>query len=158
MVTAELQREGSRKAAAGRIPWYRALGNLHVLLLCFVYFGGTSGTYGLGLWMPKMLQKVGHLSAVQTSWYTAFPALAAVPLMLICGWHSDRTGERKWHTAIPRFAGAAAMAGVALLSVNLPATLVLFSIAFAGVVAAYPSLWAIPSSFLDASGPRPASG
>jgi len=91
-LTGELQREGSRKAAAGRIPWYRALGNLNVLLLCFVYFGGTSGTYGLGLWMPKMLQKVGHLSAVQTSWYTAFPALAAVPLMLICGWHSDRTG------------------------------------------------------------------
>ena len=151
-LTGELQREGSRKAAAGRIPWYRALGNLNVLLLCFVYFGGTSGTYGLGLWMPKMLQKVGHLSAVQTSWYTAFPALAAVPLMLICGWHSDRTGERKWHTAIPRFAGAAAMAGVALVSVNLPAALVLFSIAFGGVVAAYPSLWAIPSSFLGASG------
>ena len=151
-LTGELQREGSRKAAAGRIPWYRALGNLNVLLLCFVYFGGTSGTYGLGLWMPKMLQKVGHLSAVQTSWYTAFPALAAVPLMLICGWHSDRTGERKWHTAIPRFAGAAAMAGVALVSVSLPAALVLFSIAFGGVVAAYPSLWAIPTSFLGASG------
>ena len=44
------------------------------------------------------------------------------------------------------------MAGVALVSVNLPAALVLFSMAFGGVVAAYPSLWAIPTSFLGASG------
>jgi ACS family tartrate transporter-like MFS transporter len=148
---AELERESSTKASAGRMPWYRALGNPNVLLLCFVYFGGTSGTYGLGLWMPKMLQRVGHLNAVQTSWYTAIPALVAVPVMLLFGWHSDRTGERKWHTAIPRFAGAAALAGMALANVNLAAALVLFSAAFAGVVSAYPSLWAIPSSFLGAS-------
>jgi nitrate/nitrite transporter NarK len=71
--------------------------------------------------------------------------------MLACGWHSDRSGERQWHTAIPRFGGAAALIGIALVNVNLLAALVLFSIAFAGVVAAYPSLWAIPSSFLGAS-------
>jgi ACS family tartrate transporter-like MFS transporter len=149
-LSAELERETSTKASGGRMPWYRALADQNVLLLCFVYFGGTSGTYGLGLWMPKMLQRVGHLNAIQTSWYTAIPALVAVPVMLIFGWHSDRTGERKWHTAIPRFAGAAALAGVALVSVNLSAALILFSVAFAGVVAAYPSLWAIPSSFLGA--------
>jgi ACS family tartrate transporter-like MFS transporter len=101
--------------------------------------------------MPKMLQRVGHLRAVQTWWYTAIPALAAVPVMLLCGWHSDRTGEREWQTAIPRLAGAAAMAGAALVRVNLFAALVLFSVAFAGVVAAYQSLWAIPSTFLGAS-------
>lgn len=150
-LTGELERESARKAPAGRMPWYRALGNRNVLLLCFVYFGGTTGTYGLGLWMPKMLQRVGHLNAVQTSWYTAIPALIAVPVMLACGWHSDRSGERTWHTAIPRFAGAAALGGIAVLNVNLLTALVLFSVAFAGVVAAYPSLWAIPSSLLGAS-------
>jgi MFS transporter, ACS family, tartrate transporter len=150
-LSGELELESSRKGTAGRLPWYRALGNLNVLLLCFVYFGGTSGTYGLGLWMPKMLQRAGHLNAIQTSWYTAIPALVAVPIMLLCGWHSDRSGERTWHTAIPRFAGAAALAMAALVHVNLVSALVLLSIAFAGVVAAYPSLWAIPSSLLGAS-------
>ena len=105
-----------------------------------------------------MLQRVGHLSAVQTSWYRAIPALAAVRVMLLCGWHSDRTGERKWHTAIPRLAGAAAMAGVALVSVNLFAALVLFSVAFAGVVAAYPSLWANPQHLPGRQRRRGASG
>ena len=98
-----------------------------------------------------MLPRVGHLRAVQTWWYTAIPALAAVPVMLLCGWHSDRTGEREWQTANPRLAGAAAVAGATLVRVNLFAALVLFSVACAGVVAAYQSLWALPSTFLGAS-------
>ncbi|PWU07154.1 MAG: MFS transporter, partial [Terriglobia bacterium] len=138
----ELERESSQKAAVGRISLWEALRSRDVLLLAATYFGGTTGTYGLGLWMPKMLQRVGHLDAVATSWFTAIPALVAVPAMLICGWHSDRSGERRWHTAIPRFTGAVALAAVAAATLNLPATLVLFAIGFSGLVAAYPSLWA----------------
>ena len=29
------------------------------------------------------------------------PALMGIAGMLINGWHSDKTGERHWHTAIP---------------------------------------------------------
>jgi ACS family tartrate transporter-like MFS transporter len=29
--------------------------------------------------------------------------------MVLVGMHSDRTGERRWHTAIPAFVGAAAL-------------------------------------------------
>jgi len=147
----ELEREGSLKAAAGKMSLWKALRSRDVWLLAAVYFGGTTGTYGLGLWMPKMLQKVGHLNAVATSWYTAIPALVAVPAMLICGWHSDRSGERRWHTAAPRFIGCIALLAVTAASVGLPSALVLFAIAFSGLVAAYPSLWAIPTSFLGAA-------
>jgi ACS family tartrate transporter-like MFS transporter len=150
-LSGELERESIQKAAAGRISLFQALRSRDVILLSLVYFGGTTGTYGLGLWMPKMLQRAGNLSAVATSWYTAIPALVAVPAMLICGWHSDRTDERRWHTAIPRFAGTVALVAAALLPVSLPAALILFAIAFSGLVAAYPSLWAIPTSFLGAA-------
>ncbi len=150
-LAAELEREGRQKAAGGKLPLWKALRSRDVWLLAIVYFGGTTGTYGLGLWMPKMLQKMGHLDAVATSWYTAIPALVAVPAMLVCGWHSDRTGERHWHTAMPRFFGAAALVAVSTLPVGLPAGLILFAAGFSGLVAAYPSLWAIPTSFLGAA-------
>ena len=29
------------------------------------------------------------------------PAIAGLFGLLINGWHSDKTGERRWHTAIP---------------------------------------------------------
>jgi ACS family tartrate transporter-like MFS transporter len=146
----ELARESQQKSAA-RLSWVEGLRNPNVLLLCLVYFGGTTGNYGVSLWMPKMLQRLGHLSASTTSLLAAIPALAAVPAMLLFGWNSDRTGERRWHTAVPRFAGGIALAGVTMQAIHVPGALVLFSIAAAGIVAAYPPFWAIPNSFLGAS-------
>jgi ACS family tartrate transporter-like MFS transporter len=98
--------------------------------------------------MPRILQRLGHLSASTTSLLSAIPPLVAVPAMLLWGWHSDRTGERRWHTAIPRFAGGLALAALTPAVIGLPAAIALFAIASAGIVAGYPPFWAIPSSFL----------
>jgi MFS transporter, ACS family, tartrate transporter len=84
----------------------------------------------------------------ETSLLAAIPAAVAVPAMLLFGWHSDRTGERRWHTAVPWFAAGLALAAVALPFTGLRGALALFAICFSGIVAAYPSLWAIPTSFL----------
>jgi ACS family tartrate transporter-like MFS transporter len=40
---------------------------------------------------------------------------------------------------------------VAFYDTNVPIAIALFAVAFSGIVAAYPALWAIPSSFLGAS-------
>ena len=37
--------------------------------------------------------------------------------MIFNGWHSDRTGERRWHTALPLFLGAACLA-IAICSMH----------------------------------------
>jgi ACS family tartrate transporter-like MFS transporter len=151
-LSSTLAGEQSARAARGSTRWTVALRNRDVLLLALAYFGGTAGQYGLGLWMPKMIQRVGDLSAAHTSLLSAIPAAFAIPVMLLCGWHSDRTGERRWHAALPRIMGGVALAAIALgsyqVSAQLPAVLALFAIASAGVVAAYPALWAIPSTFL----------
>jgi MFS transporter, ACS family, tartrate transporter len=147
----ELESEHSRKQTGGKMSFWDALRHRDVLLLSAAYFGGTTGTYGLGLWLPKILQRVGTLTPVRTSLLSAIPSLAAVPAMLICGWHSDKTGERRWHAAIPRITAGIALAAVPLAASNVPLALVLFSIASAGIVAAYPSLWAIPTSFLGSA-------
>src|SRR5262249_50414451 len=120
-------------------------------LLCAAYFGGTTGDYGLTLWLPKILQRLGHLSAAMTALLSAIPALVSVPLMLLWGWHSDRTGERRWHAAIPRLIAALATGVIAVGPLGAPAAIAFFSIASAGIVAAYPALWAIPTSFLGSS-------
>jgi ACS family tartrate transporter-like MFS transporter len=95
-----------------------------------------------------MLQKLGGLSASETSLLVAIPAAVALPAMLLSGWHSDRTGERRWHTASPRLAAGLALAAVALPVVGLHGALALFAITLSGIVAAYPPLWAIPTGFL----------
>ena len=147
-LTEELRLESSRKQPATRMPLLTVMRHRDIWLLCLAYFGGTTGNYGVSLWMPKMIQKLGGLSASETSLLAAIPAAVAVPAMLLCGWHSDRSGERRWHTAAPRLAAGLALATVALPVVGLRGALVLFAIALSGIVAAYPPLWAIPTSFL----------
>ncbi len=147
-LTEELRLEASRKQPATRLPLATVLRNRDIWLLCAAYFGGTTANYGVNLWMPKMLQKFGSLSASETSLLAAIPAAVAVPAMLLCGWHSDRSGERRWHTAVPRILAGFALAMAALPWVGLRGALVLFAIALSGIVAAYPPLWAIPTSFL----------
>ncbi len=144
----ELDRERTRTEPGRPMSFLSAIRHRDVLLLCAAYFGVSTANYGLGLWMPKMLQRVGSLSAAQTSLLSAIPAIAAVPAMLMVGWNSDRTGERRWHTVVPRLAAALALAAVVLPGINLPLALSLFAIASAGIVAAYAPMWAIPSSFL----------
>jgi ACS family tartrate transporter-like MFS transporter len=148
-LAAELESAHHRAEATGRVTLAGAFSHPDVLLLCAAYFGGTAGNYGLNLWMPKMLQRLGGLTAVRTALLSAIPALAAIPAMLLCGWHSDRTGERRWHTAAPRLIAAVAMACVTISAISVPAALALFAVASAGIVAAYPPLWAIPTGFLS---------
>jgi ACS family tartrate transporter-like MFS transporter len=149
-LTGALASDEQARGKAGRPSWVDALRDRDVLLLALAYFGGTAGNYGLGLWLPKMIQKLGGLTVVQTSLLSAIPAAFAVPMMLLSGWHSDSTGERRWHAALPRIVAGVAMAALALAvgSGSVPVALALYAIAAAGIVAAYPALWAIPSRFL----------
>jgi ACS family tartrate transporter-like MFS transporter len=147
----ELEREHASKGPRARMRLIDALRHRDVILLSLAYFGGSCGTYGLGLWMPKIIQKLGSLSVVKAALLAGIPAIAGIPAMLLNGWHSDRTGERRWHTAIPRAIAAAALAALAVFPVGIPATLALLAVALAGVYAGFPPLWAIPSSFLGAT-------
>lgn len=148
------QMDGARAAASiGSVSgtWrsiLHAAGHGNVLLLGLAYFGGTVGNYGLGLWMPKMLQRLGGQTVAETALLTALPSLVAIPAMLLWGRQSDRTGERRWHTAIPRFAAAFALGLATLEMMRVPGTLALFAVASAGLLASYPSLWSMPGSFL----------
>lgn len=121
-----------------------------MLLVAGSYFGGTAANYGVSLWMPKILKQMEGLSTFHTAMLSAIPALVAIPAMLVTGWLSDRAGERRWHAAIPRLAAGLALAALAIHSGGVALALILFSIAFAGIVAAYPPLWAIPSTTLGA--------
>ncbi len=147
-LASDLTREREETLARMPISPLKALWHRDVLLCAGAYFGGTAGNYGLSLWLPKILQRLEGLSTTETTLLAAIPALVAIPVMLAVGWLSDHTGERRWHAALPRVIAAVALAALALQSAGVALALALFSIALAGIVAAYPPLWAIPSTSL----------
>lgn len=78
-----------------KVPSIRsALGNPNVIWLCLQYFSWSIGVYGFVLWLPSMIQRGAARGIAMTGLLSAVPYLAAVILMLIVSYYSDRSLRR----------------------------------------------------------------
>jgi ACS family tartrate transporter-like MFS transporter len=103
-----LAREHSESAVEQGSFW-EVLISPRIWMLSLVYFGVSTTMYGVTLWLPSVIRSLSGLSYVWTGAVSALPFLVTVIVMVLVGLRSDRTGERRWHTAIPAFVGAAAL-------------------------------------------------
>lgn len=87
-----------------------------------VYFGVSTTMYGLTIWLPSVVHYSSGLGYFRTSLISMLPFLVSVIIMVLVGMRSDRTGERRWHTAIPAFT---ASVGLAIAAVYGSYTIVL---------------------------------
>jgi ACS family tartrate transporter-like MFS transporter len=150
-ITEELERENREKEKGQpQMSILQAFGKPIVLALAFSYFSINVAVYGLVVWLPKMVQKFPGLTTWQVSLVVLIPYLCAIPAMLIAGWHSDRTGERKWHAVIAALVGAAGLAISQVPGVSPPVVVAGFSIAAMGIMSYYPCYWALPTKLLSA--------
>src|SRR5260370_12260596 len=78
----------------------------------------------------------------------AIRALGRFPAMMLNGWHSDRTGERIWHAAIPRTMAGVAMFICFFTTGNIWVSVLLLSIATIGFYSAHPGFWPLPNILL----------
>jgi ACS family tartrate transporter-like MFS transporter len=87
----------------------QALSNPRVWQFAFCYFCLALGMYGFQLWLPQIIAAFGHESASTTALLSVIPALFQGAGMLIIGWHSDKTGERRLHFTYCAVAAALAL-------------------------------------------------
>jgi nitrate/nitrite transporter NarK len=87
----------------------------------------------------------------------AVPYLATFIAMQVNGWHSDKSRERRWHSAAPLFLAAAGLFGLISPPHSIRLSLVLFSMVC--MAWAYiPTFWAIPTELLSQSAVAPTVG
>ncbi|SAL56890.1 MFS transporter [Caballeronia peredens] len=106
------------------------------------------GTYAISFWMPTMLRDSGVHSALTIGMLTAIPNALAVVMMLVTGASSDKFRERRWHIVVPFACTAFGLIASTFFTGSTAALVILLSIANAGVAAAMPVVWALPSTFL----------
>ena len=77
----------SRTVASGRSP--------------LVYFCGVVCFYAVNFWMPTIIQELGidKKDFLKVGLLSMIPWGCAAVAMVLWGSHSDRTGERRWHSA-----------------------------------------------------------
>lgn len=125
-----------------------ALKNPVVWILAFAYFGTSTGSFGISLWLPTVLHKISAAGNLKIGFISAIPYLFAALSMVLVGIHSDRTRERRWHVAICGLTAAAAFVAAAY-SDSLWLVVIALSVAMAGVSSLVGPFWAMPTALLS---------
>ncbi|RDV00603.1 MFS transporter [Trinickia dinghuensis] len=103
--------------------------------------------FGITLWLPQIVKSFGNLDTFQIGFASALPYVFAALASIVIGRHSDKTGERKWHIALPAFIGAAGFV-IASLSANPWIAMGALCVAATGLWVANTVFWTLPASML----------
>jgi MFS transporter, ACS family, tartrate transporter len=137
---------------------WRVLFKPAVLVLIASYFLQFTGAYGLLYWLPTFLKRASGLPTLTVTILVSIPYLLSLTCQIANGWHSDRTGERRWHATLPILLAAIALIILASRPVGLFFTVVLYSLATAGIAAYLGPFWAHTSSLLKGMAAAAATG
>ncbi|WP_433255988.1 MFS transporter [Streptosporangium sp. CA-135522] len=151
--TLEVENEAPRheKGALGR-----ALRNPRVLLLGLVLFGQAFGLWALTYFLPQMIKGLEgafgtKFSYLQVGLVTAIPFAVASVGFVLWARHSDRTGERRMHTALPLVVGAVAV--IACVLASNPYILVAgIALGLTGMLSSTVAFWQLPGRVIAGTG------
>lgn len=108
-----LESEARSEAKVDQTDFWKVLISPRIWLLSLIYFGVSTTMYGVTLWLPSVIRAFSGLSYFWTGMVAILPFLVTVLTMVLVGTRSDKSGERRWHTAIPAFTAAAGLIGAA---------------------------------------------
>ena len=128
-----------------------AFRNLNVWLLCLVYFGFVMGSYGVSFWLPQIISETITKEPFRIGLLSIIPWGVGAIAMVLVGHHSDVTGERCWHIAIPGLVCALAFGISAIPGISGAWGLTAITVANAGVLACVSTFWSLPTGFLSAT-------
>ncbi len=158
-LAARLGEEREAKAHVEHMTIWQALRHPAVLLLTAGLFFCYTGGYSVWFWWPTMLQRLTGWTDLQwIGLIGAIPFIAGLFGMLILGWNSDRTRERRWHFAVPQLIAAASLGAWFFVPHSNVMLLLVFTLVVFGTIAYLPSFWALPSAFLSSSAAAAAIG
>ena len=147
----ELQAELQAKKKLRDYTIMRAFCDRQILGLMAGFFLALSGALGSIYWIPTFAKRISGFSDRSVTSLLLVPAVIGLAGILFNGWHSDKTGERRRHTAIPLIA-AGLMFGLLIVFRHDVFLAVLFLLLGSGFLYAYyPAFWAMPGMMLTES-------
>lgn len=117
-------------------------------LCAAIWFCILASNYGIMFWLPQVVKSLSGLSSAQTGLIVALPWAASGIGLIINARHSDRTGERYLHVAVPALLGGSGLLAANGFGAGLPglAALIIGGACTGCTVAAF---WAIPTRLLS---------
>jgi len=147
-LTQHLESEKAGRRTVEHMSLGQLARNSTIWCLAIICAASSSASASLSVWQPQLIKSFG-LTNFQTGLVNSIPYGFAAALMLFWGAHSDRTGERRWHTALPLIVIASGFVGVFFSNSSLPLTVALLSCVLVGYSSFKGPFWAFTSQTLS---------
>jgi MFS transporter, ACS family, tartrate transporter len=144
-----LQAELQAKTKIRNYTIAEAFCDLRILRLILAYFLALTGLLGTVYWIPTFVKRLSEFSNQTVTSLLVIPALMGIAGMLINGWHSDRTAERHWHSAIPLVCAGLMFGLLASFRHEVPWAIAFLLLGSGFAYAYLPTFWAIPTMMLS---------
>jgi ACS family tartrate transporter-like MFS transporter len=143
----ELKEEEDRKGS--RISALQALADRRVWHMAAIQFFFAVALYTMSFWLPQVIKSLAaQYSNTSIGLLVTIPYLAALLAMVLVSRHSDRTLERRYHTAV-----SMSVAGVTLLLIGASGhfllSIVLLCFVAGGIFGALGPFWSLPGAMLS---------
>jgi ACS family tartrate transporter-like MFS transporter len=150
-LTRELNAELQAKKRIREYTILEAFSDRRVLWLMAAWFLTLSAALGNLYWLPTFTKRISGLPVRSVTTLLVLPAVIGIAGILLNGWHADKTGERRWHCALPLL-GSGLMYGLLLSAGHNVSVVMFFLLLGSGLFFAfYPVFWAIPTMILSES-------
>jgi ACS family tartrate transporter-like MFS transporter len=145
----EAELEGERRKIEGRerLTLWKALADARVFTLAMIYLTTGTSSYGTTFFMPQIVKGLG-LSNLMTGFVSAIPYLVGMVGLVLWGWSSDRSNERRWHLIAALVIACIGLAAAGMLGSSYLAVAAM-SVAMVGTYGSRSVFWTLPSLFLS---------
>ena len=130
----------------------RIISSGKVWLCAAIYFSYVMGVYGVSFFLPTIIKSMGHTDVVEIGLISSIPYSVSVVVMLLIARSADRTGERRWHVAIPGMLGAVGLALSVILAKDGTLAIAALTLGLSGIMTTLPLFWSLPTAFLAGTG------
>ena len=150
MISDDLAHDQAAKAhSSSAAAFWQALCDPRVYVLGLVACGSYTLANAVLFWSPLLINASGVKDVLSVGLVGGIPPLVGVSAMLLIGWHSDKTLERRWHAAGSELTAAAALVALSFTQGSPRATVVLISVMTAAHYCGLTVFWSVPSVYLS---------
>ena len=150
--------EALKKDVGQKHSFTDAFRDSRVWALSIVYLCAVIGFYAVNFWMPTIIQELGidKQDFLRVGLLSMIPWGVAAVTMVLAGASSDRTRERRWHTAISLLVAMCGLLALALVGHAPIPSIIALTLVTSGLLSCVAIFWSLPTAFL--SGTAAAAG
>jgi MFS family permease len=154
----ELQADEARKISTHRVSVMDALHSPQTFLLMAILFLMVTGNQALIFFLPSITHAMTGMPVVLRTVVPGLPYACSAAGILINGIWAQRTGNLRWHTAIPMISTATFLALAVMVHNHIWLMTSFFCLAGFTAQAYMPAFWTLPTKLLGKSAAATAVG